>query len=290
MANLSHFGLLVLALCGMPAQLAVAHETLSKLILEQDHQPLSRIIGGMDAKRGEFKFYVAYSRFGTNSVPFCGATLIDKQWALTAAHCHGSGQPDAFQARVSAYELSKDSPTTEEIRQLSRVITHPEYKGGPNQYGYDYGLLAWQEPIPDTVTPVVLFNADTYEGNPVQQLTAIGLGVSDQADGTNTRPDVLQQADLDFVSIDVCRETYGSLLEPTVMLCAGQVGVGGCFGDSGGPVFFTEQQTGTDKQIDKQIGVASFVSSFTCALAPTVWAKLNEEIIKFVESFTQSSI
>ena len=47
---------------------------------------LDRIVGGMDATKGDLPWQAAM-RAGNSGKPFCGATLISKKWAISAAHC-----------------------------------------------------------------------------------------------------------------------------------------------------------------------------------------------------------
>uniref|UniRef100_A0A7M5XMW8 Peptidase S1 domain-containing protein n=1 Tax=Clytia hemisphaerica TaxID=252671 RepID=A0A7M5XMW8_9CNID len=46
----------------------------------------TRIFGGVNAKPGDLPWQIAI-RGGNSGLPFCGATLISKKWAVSAAHC-----------------------------------------------------------------------------------------------------------------------------------------------------------------------------------------------------------
>merc|ERR1712189_131383 len=73
------------------------------------------------------------------------------------------------------------------------------------------------------------------------------------------------------VSDDSCNETYGSEMNPKVMLCAGD-GKDSCHGDDGGPLVVLDQKT---YQIQLE-GVVSFRSKEGCAVpeTPGVYAKI----------------
>ena len=55
---------------------------LDSRFIEQVH----RIVGGVDAKQGSLPWQAAL-RYRNSGKPFCGATLISKKWAISAAHC-----------------------------------------------------------------------------------------------------------------------------------------------------------------------------------------------------------
>lgn len=44
----------------------------------------SRVVGGIDAERGETPFIISLTRRGGH---FCGGTVLSNQWLLTAGHC-----------------------------------------------------------------------------------------------------------------------------------------------------------------------------------------------------------
>ncbi|XP_040920313.1 plasminogen isoform X2 [Toxotes jaculatrix] len=111
-----------------------------------------RIVGGCVSKAHSWPWQVSLR---TNTgVHFCGATLINPQWVLTAAHClERSRRPSAYKVLLGihterANELSKQE------RDLDKLVL------GPN--GADIALLKLQRPaiINDKVLPVCLPEKD----------------------------------------------------------------------------------------------------------------------------------
>ena len=70
------------------------------------------MVGGSDASIGDWPWQVGLARSYNPSTPFCGGSLINKQWIVTANHCFGRAgvsnvKPDQLVIRLGEHDISR---------------------------------------------------------------------------------------------------------------------------------------------------------------------------------------
>merc|ERR1712033_134947 len=103
-----------------------ANQPIPALPLEQ-RVGIGRIVGGEEASDGEFPFQVSLRTIGAiGSTHFCGGSIIDKDWILTAAHCCAGQIPLTMHVVAGGIELLTFEEE-EQTRNVREIIMHPNY-------------------------------------------------------------------------------------------------------------------------------------------------------------------
>ncbi|XP_053955691.1 serine protease snake-like [Anastrepha ludens] len=227
----------------------------------EDHLPHPFITFGNAALPNEFPFMAALgwrirNKNGTESIAYrCGATLIDKRYVLTAAHClyHSSDPPVVV--RPGGLDLTS---TTAVDYKIDQIIEHPEYEY-PGLYN-DIAIIRMAKSFSSDV-PVT--NACIwYRPLPKKEVTAIGYGDT-QFGGTSSA--VLLKTNLSTILNEECNLHYEqdddtlSAGVTSTQLCAKDHEKlrDTCQGDSGGPLIMYEELKGYIP-IAYIVGITSF--------------------------------
>lgn len=186
----------------------------------------TRIVGGEDASIAEVPWQARLQVVGGED---CGGTIIDPEWVITAAHCF-EGSPADAAVLVWTGVTRRQQMTEANAIPAAEVILHPSWNSVTN--ANDLALIRLESPIA-AGTPIRLFG----EKGPRKGTPAIISGWG--ATGSATHKHRLQRADVTVLAgpRQSCGN-YGSLFDPTTMLCAGSIDgtVDTCQGDSGGPL------------------------------------------------------
>jgi len=205
-----------------------------------------RIIGGADAVPNTYPWMVSIQS-KTDSEHFCGGSLIDESYILTAAHCIEDAQASEIQVVVSEYHLQETSQQ-EQVIAIKNIYMH-------QGYGDDNDIAVLELAAPSNKSPVKLADESLNNGLEVgTNMTVMGWG-NQLAEGEKF-PSILQEVQLPLADHAQCKTSYAGV-DMTItdnMLCAGLASGGkdSCQGDSGGPLVYQKDSEWF------QTGVVSF--------------------------------
>ncbi|XP_036446200.1 prostasin-like [Colossoma macropomum] len=228
----------------------------------------TKIVGGQDASPGSWPWQVSLQVSGSH---FCGGSLINSNWVLTAAHCFASITASQVTVYLGDQSLSTQGSNTNVVaRSVLQAIKHPSYSSTTNDN--DLALLQLSSSVTFTnyIKPVCLAAAgSTFFNGTLTWVTGWG----NTASGVSLpSPKTLQEVQIPVVGNRKCNCLYGVGQITDNMMCAGLLAGGkdSCQGDSGGPL--VSKQGG----VWVQAGIVSF--GYSCAQPnyPGVYTRVSQ--------------
>ena len=249
------------------------------------------ITGGKEASEGKFPWQVRLYSSMDDKIGFCGGSIIDDTWVLTAAHC--LLDTDAV---VVGYG-SNDRTTTTKI-ESEKIIVHPGYIAGEKA---DVALVKLKAPIPGAKDKAIVYATQDADLPKDATVTVTGWGAIWDFQAFNNAVDVmagrrtvserkllndedlqaprkLHEVDIQVIEPTECKSVYQSLNVPAFSIgdteiCATGLtgGKDSCFGDSGGPlVVAAENDRGY-----AQVGIVSWGPQCGNPLYPGVYTRVS---------------
>jgi secreted trypsin-like serine protease len=261
---------------------AIAVLALPAAASAQDGPPGPQVVGGTDVPDGKYPFMASLQDHRSGETPVdrhrCGATLIDSQRVLTAAHCisrseEGNDPLVLAQLSVLVGRTVLSNASQGQERGIEFILVYPDRT-------FDAAVLFLDEPVTG-IDPIKLVTpgSDVLE-RPGTRLVATGWGYTrplepGQPPSGPGVSDRMQEVEVPVVSDEECEIAYPEAFKPASEMCAGQRGKDTCFGDSGGPLF--RQVPGREEFFEA--GMTFYGAGCAAQGFPGVYSQLSNESI-----------
>merc|ERR1719219_344032 len=242
-------------------------------------QRATRIVGGKETEVNEYPWQAGLVRKGGSSHHlFCGGSLLNTRWVLTAAHCNRGMKPSDIQVVLGEHDIWKKEETESVRMNVMQINIHPKYER--KTLDYDFSMLQLEKSVNygkfPHIRPVCLpsNSQDTFAGDTA---TITGWGRTQAV--PVARSSQLQEVNVKVLTNKQCRASYGEKRISDRMICAAAPGKDSCQGDSGGPMVTAKGGDGvTPGQNYQLIGVVSWGSACASPDYPGVYARVTNEI------------
>merc|ERR1719352_509441 len=218
-----------------------------------------RIVGGQEVNPMHSKPYQVYLQScSSRGCAMCGATLLNKRYAMTAMHC--VEEASSLVVALGEHNIRADIENHQaKTIAVERVIKRSDYD--TNSVNNDIALLRLAEDVDmtSTIVPACLpsTNSQQYTG---WQAVVSGWGTTSSGGATS---DVLKETSQTILANTAAECIQGAggpgstASVPGTKMCAYKQGTDSCQGDSGGPLVVMEGGRWT------VVGVVSY--GFDCA-------------------------
>ena len=204
---------------------------------KQTQEPVAssaqEIVGGTATTIGANPWQVSLQ--SSTGSHFCGGSILNENWILTAQHCVNDGGTISKPARIEAGTTTISG--SGQVRSVAEVIVYPGYVDASK--GKDVALLRLSTPLDlsgaNAKAIGLVTAADASAGVTNTGVVSRVTGWGTLSSGGSS-PDTLQTVDVNIVSNSSAQTSYPSETITADQLAAAAPGKDSCQGDSGGPL------------------------------------------------------
>ncbi|XP_053973135.1 transmembrane protease serine 9-like [Hylaeus volcanicus] len=192
-----------------------------------------RIVGGRPTTPNKYPWV---ARLVYDGRFHCGASLINNDYVLTAAHCVRRLKRSKMRVVLGDYDQHVTTDGRAVMRAVSAVIRHRNFD--MNSYNHDVALLRLRKSVKfsKSIKPVCLPQKGTDPAG--KEGTVVGWGRTSEG---GMLAGIVNEVQVPILSLSQCRMMkYRANRITDNMLCAGRGSQDSCQGDSGGPLLVHE--------------------------------------------------
>lgn len=195
-----------------------------------------KIVGGSEVSIVKYPWQVSLRNRKYGGRHFCGGSLLNTRFVLTAAHCVIDEEAADLSVVLGSTRSQSMNRQARKVG-IKRLLPHQKYN--PSVLNDDIALIELQEEVNEAsklefpfIRGICLPKVNEEF---VGSSTVTGWGRVSEG-GSSSDP--LRAVDVDLMTDDACRKFYGRRKISDGMLCAGfkEGGKDACQGDSGGPL------------------------------------------------------
>ncbi|XP_059097747.1 trypsin-1-like, partial [Tigriopus californicus] len=221
-------------------------------------------IGGSEVVPNSIPYQVSLQLSNFGNAHYCGASLIDENTLLTAAHCCDGVYPEDLLVSLGDHNLFVDEGTEQKMG-VSDIKIHPEYDHLTISNDICLLILSVPAELNEFIQAVELPEpGQTYAPGTMGTISGWGYQTDE-----GPASDVLFSVSVPILSDEACGDIYGAENVLESMICAGGNGQNSCQGDAGGPMTCEDQ---------RQCGIVSW--GYGCALG---YPGVNTEVSYFID-------
>ncbi|XP_066977455.1 trypsin-1-like [Macrobrachium rosenbergii] len=237
-----------------------------------------RVVGGRITQRNLYPWLVSLSYRGKL---YCGASLINDRFLITAAHCIKRVNKARVDILLGSYNKSDASEVSRQVRRVKDWWAHDGFDR--RTFINDVGIIELNEPVEFDrhIRPVCL---PSEEKSYIGQFGIVPGWGRQSEDGESS--DVVREVRVPIISNEECRnKKYKPHEIKDSMMCAGYDAgkIDACQGDSGGPLLHERPE---GNQIDL-IGIVSWGQGCARAGYPGVYTRI-QSYREFIDSKVSS--